>query len=70
VIVSIHLSNLSKGSVILLHACAHNPTGMDPDHLQWQQIMQVVKEKQHFTLFDNAYQGTNNENENKERAGR
>lgn len=44
-------------SMVLLHACAHNPTGIDPTPKQWQQISQIVKEKQHFPFFDMAYQG-------------
>lgn len=44
-------------SVFLFHACAHNPTGVDPTHEQWRQISQVVQEKEHFPLFDMAYQG-------------
>ncbi|KAL9618164.1 MAG: hypothetical protein Q9160_007114 [Pyrenula sp. 1 TL-2023] len=44
-------------SMVLLHACAHNPTGIDPTPEQWKQISQVVKEKQHFPFFDMAYQG-------------
>jgi len=44
-------------SMILLHACAHNPTGIDPTQEQWQQISKVIKEKEHFPFFDMAYQG-------------
>ncbi len=46
-----------KGSVILLHACAHNPTGIDPTEAQWRQISNVLKEGQHYAFFDMAYQG-------------
>ncbi|EFA75395.1 aspartate aminotransferase [Heterostelium album PN500] len=46
-----------NGSVILLHACAHNPTGVDPSLEQWQKLSTLCKEKQHFVLFDFAYQG-------------
>ncbi|KAK3263085.1 hypothetical protein CYMTET_28091 [Cymbomonas tetramitiformis] len=45
------------GSIILLHACAHNPTGVDPTHEQWAEILKVVKAKQLLPLFDSAYQG-------------
>lgn len=48
---------MPKGSIVLLHACAHNPTGVDPTQQQWHQIASVVKDKNHFVLFDNAYQG-------------
>ena len=44
-------------SMILLHACAHNPTGIDPTEEQWKQISDVIKEKQHYPFFDMAYQG-------------
>jgi aspartate aminotransferase, mitochondrial len=44
-------------SIILLHACAHNPTGVDPTQEQWKEISNVMKEKEHFPFFDMAYQG-------------
>eukprot|EP00340_Litonotus_pictus_P006302 CAMPEP_0170516042 /NCGR_PEP_ID=MMETSP0209-20121228/2387_1 /TAXON_ID=665100 ORGANISM="Litonotus pictus, Strain P1" /NCGR_SAMPLE_ID=MMETSP0209 /ASSEMBLY_ACC=CAM_ASM_000301 /LENGTH=532 /DNA_ID=CAMNT_0010800807 /DNA_START=59 /DNA_END=1657 /DNA_ORIENTATION=+ len=44
-------------SVFLFHACAQNPTGVDPTHDQWKQIAAVMKRKNHFPIFDNAYQG-------------
>ncbi|KAK0554765.1 aspartate transaminase aat1 [Tilletia horrida] len=44
-------------SIVLLHACAHNPTGVDPTQEQWKEISNVVKEKGHFAFFDMAYQG-------------
>jgi len=46
-----------EGSIMLLHACAHNPTGVDPTTEEWKQIMNVIKTKNHFTWFDSAYQG-------------
>lgn len=46
-----------NNSIILLHACAHNPTGVDPTQDQWRQISDVMKEKGHFAFFDMAYQG-------------
>jgi aspartate aminotransferase len=46
-----------EGSVILLHACAHNPTGVDPTMDEWKQIAETIRAKKHFTLFDSAYQG-------------
>ena len=51
------LKNAPEGSIILLHACAHNPTGIDPSEAQWRQISDVVKEKNHYPFFDMAYQG-------------
>jgi aspartate/tyrosine/aromatic aminotransferase len=46
-----------RGSIFLLHACAHNPTGVDPTKEQWREICRVMKEKEHVTFFDTAYQG-------------
>uniref|UniRef100_A0A7S4SBC4 Aspartate aminotransferase n=1 Tax=Alexandrium monilatum TaxID=311494 RepID=A0A7S4SBC4_9DINO len=45
------------GSMVLLHACAHNPTGVDPSEDQWRQIAAVMKERQLIPLMDSAYQG-------------
>lgn len=46
-----------NGSIILLHACAHNPTGLDPTQEQWVDIIDAVASKDHIVLFDSAYQG-------------
>ena len=51
------LKSLPERSVVLLHACAHNPTGVDPTREQWGQICDVFLEKGHFAFFDSAYQG-------------
>ncbi|KAJ4297677.1 aspartate transaminase aat1 [Kalmusia sp. IMI 367209] len=48
---------MPKGSIVLLHACAHNPTGVDPTEDQWVQIANAVKEGEHSPFFDMAYQG-------------
>jgi aspartate/tyrosine/aromatic aminotransferase len=45
-----------SGSVFLLHACAHNPTGVDPTPEQWRQISALMADKGHFPFFDMAYQ--------------
>ena len=45
------------GSIVLLHVCAHNPTGCDPSKQQWDEIHKVIKKKNHFPFFDMAYQG-------------
>ena len=45
------------GSIVLLHACAHNPTGMDPSQEQWRHIARIMKQRQHIPFFDSAYQG-------------
>lgn len=46
-----------NGSIILLHACAHNPTGCDPTAGEWEQIYQAILDKEHIAFFDSAYQG-------------
>lgn len=51
------LENAPEQSIVLLHACAHNPTGVDPTREQWQRIADVVQKKKHFPFFDCAYQG-------------
>ena len=50
------ISRAEKGSIFMLHACAHNPTGCDPSHEQWKEISQVMKEMDHVVFFDCAYQ--------------
>lgn len=45
------------GSIILLHACAHNPTGCDPSKDQWKAICEAMQSKKHIAFFDSAYQG-------------
>ncbi|KAI8897834.1 pyridoxal phosphate-dependent transferase [Globomyces pollinis-pini] len=44
-------------SILVLHPCAHNPTGVDPSLEQWHKICEVVKERNHVVFFDSAYQG-------------
>ncbi|KAL5535850.1 AAT1 [Sanghuangporus sanghuang] len=51
------LQNAPEHSIVLLHACAHNPTGIDPTPEQWKEISDIVKDKKLFPFFDMAYQG-------------
>ncbi|HEY6558424.1 MAG TPA: amino acid aminotransferase, partial [Polyangiaceae bacterium] len=44
-------------SVVLLHACCHNPTGVDPTSEQWQRIGEIVRDRELFPFVDFAYQG-------------
>ena len=46
-----------KGTVVVLHACCHNPTGYDLSDEQWDQVVQVVTEGELVPLVDMAYQG-------------
>lgn len=51
------LNKLPEGSIVLLHACAHNPTGVDPKPEQWKELSAIFKAKKLFPFFDMAYQG-------------
>ena len=51
------IKEIPHGEVILLHACAHNPTGVDPTPEQWKKISEAVKERELLVMFDSAYQG-------------
>ena len=48
---------LSPGAIVVLHACCHNPTGVDPDAQQWQQILSIVRARGLIPFLDIAYQG-------------
>ena len=51
------LDKAESGSIVVLHVCAHNPTGMDPTPNQWSEIHRVMQTKKHLPFFDMAYQG-------------
>lgn len=51
------LRNAPRGAIVLFHGCAHNPTGADPSHEEWKQILDVVIGRGLVPFFDNAYQG-------------
>ncbi|KAB0797756.1 hypothetical protein PPYR_08749 [Photinus pyralis] len=51
------INKMPEKSVILLHACAHNPTGVDPNFEQWKELSALIKKKNLFPFFDMAYQG-------------
>lgn len=51
------LSKAEKYSVVLLHACCHNPTGVDLNNQQWQQLLPILKERELIPFLDLAYQG-------------
>ncbi|HRL21743.1 MAG TPA: amino acid aminotransferase [Alcaligenes sp.] len=44
-------------SIVVLHACCHNPTGVDPSAEQWAQVAQVIQEHKLVPFLDIAYQG-------------
>ena len=53
----------------MLHACAHNPTGVDPTIEQWKEISHLCKTKNHMLFVDMAYQGFASGDADKDAAG-
>ncbi|UYV67392.1 GOT1 [Cordylochernes scorpioides] len=51
------LQNAPRGSAVVLHMCAHNPTGVDPTPEQWRAIADVVADRGLLPFFDCTYQG-------------
>ena len=51
------LGKADPGDVVLLHACCHNPSGMDPSEEEWEAIADVVVERELVPFIDMAYQG-------------
>ena len=51
------LESAPEGSVVILHACAHNPTGIDPTVEQWKEVLEICQRKGFLPFFDSAYQG-------------
>jgi len=48
---------MPKSSIVVLHACCHNPTGIDLTTDQWEQVLTVVKQAELIPFLDLAYQG-------------
>lgn len=51
------IKGLPARSIVLLHACCHNPTGVDLNHEQWQALIPVLRERNLIAFVDMAYQG-------------
>ena len=51
------LDRVPSGAIVVLHACCHNPTGVDPSPEQWGRILEVVRSRGHVPFLDLAYQG-------------
>jgi aromatic-amino-acid transaminase len=51
------LQQLPAGAIVVLHACCHNPTGVDPNDEQWGRIIEVVRTRALLPFLDIAYQG-------------
>ncbi|OAF70028.1 hypothetical protein A3Q56_02204 [Intoshia linei] len=56
------LSNAEEGSVVILHLCAHNPTGFDPSNDRWMELATIFEKRKIFPLFDAAYPGFASDN--------
>ncbi|MES2944236.1 MAG: amino acid aminotransferase [Pseudomonadota bacterium] len=51
------LNAAAEGTIVLLHACCHNPTGYDITAAQWDEVIAVVKARGLTAFLDMAYQG-------------
>ena len=51
------LRKADEGDVVLLHACCHNPSGLDPTEDEWRAIADVIEERRLLPFVDMAYQG-------------
>ena len=51
------LEHADEGAIVLLHLCAHNPSGVDPSSEQWRELCELCKTKRFLPVFDSAYLG-------------
>ncbi|MEN9768490.1 MAG: hypothetical protein RLZZ180_120 [Pseudomonadota bacterium] len=51
------LQNAAAGTIVVLHACCHNPTGYDISASQWDEVIAAVKSRNLVAFLDMAYQG-------------
>ncbi|GIZ13556.1 amino acid aminotransferase [Pseudomonas sp. NCCP-436] len=51
------LRNLPPRSIVVLHACCHNPTGVDLQTGDWKAVLEVLRDREHVPFLDIAYQG-------------
>ncbi|MBC7574292.1 MAG: aspartate/tyrosine/aromatic aminotransferase [Herminiimonas sp.] len=51
------LQAMKAGTIVVLHACCHNPTGADLNDAQWTQVIEVVTQRGLIPFLDMAYQG-------------
>lgn len=51
------LEQVSKGDVVLLHGCCHNPTGANLNSVEWQAVIELLNRKGAMPMIDIAYQG-------------
>jgi aromatic-amino-acid transaminase len=51
------LGDYEPNTIVVLHACCHNPTGVDLSPEQWKQVVEVIKARGLIPFLDMAYQG-------------
>lgn len=51
------IKKMEPGSIILLQACCHNPTGIDPTNEQWRELSALIQKQKLLPFFDVPYQG-------------
>jgi aromatic-amino-acid transaminase len=51
------LNAIPAGSIVVLHACCHNPTGVDLGKQQWETVLEIVRSRGLIPFLDLAYQG-------------
>src|SRR5260370_40388774 len=51
------LASLPAGAIVVLHACCHNPTGVDLNAQQWSEVLAIVQRRGLIPFLDLAYQG-------------
>ena len=51
------LNTIPAGSIVVLHSCCHNPTGVDLDDERWAEVLEVVRSRGLVPFLDLAYQG-------------
>jgi aspartate/tyrosine/aromatic aminotransferase len=51
------LDTIEKGSIVVLHGCCHNPTGVDLTHKEWDLVLEKFQKRGLFPFFDVAYLG-------------
>ena len=51
------LKALPPRSIVVLHACCHNPTGVDLSLDDWRAVVEILREREHVPFLDIAYQG-------------
>ena len=51
------LAGLPAGTIVVLHACCHNPTGADLSEVQWKEVVEVIRARGLVAFIDMAYQG-------------